>query len=78
MLGGQWENNAASYGLPIVAVPSKNIPKVVERLTERYVADRISGETFKEFRGPLLLACQLFETSLTGNSAFFEIASDVI
>ena len=49
VLGGQWENNAASYGLPIVAVPSKNIPKVVERLTERYVADRISGETFKEF-----------------------------
>lgn len=49
VLGGQWENNAGSYGLPIVAVPSKNIPGVVERLTERYVADRITGETFKEF-----------------------------
>ena len=49
VLGGQWENNAGSYGLPVVAVPSKNIPKVVERLTERYVADRITGETFKEF-----------------------------
>ena len=49
VLGGQWENNAGSYGLPVVAVPSKNIPKVVERLTERYVADRNPGETFKEF-----------------------------
>ena len=49
VLGGEWEHNAGSYGLPIVAVPSKNIPKVVARLTERYVADRTSGETFKEF-----------------------------
>jgi sulfite reductase (ferredoxin) len=49
VLGGQWENNAGSYGLPIVAVPSKNIPKVVARLTERYVATRTPGETFKDF-----------------------------
>ena len=49
VLGGEWEHNASSYGLPIVAVPSKNIPMVVARLTERYVADRTSGETFKEF-----------------------------
>jgi sulfite reductase (ferredoxin) len=49
VLGGQWENNAGSYGLPVVAVPSKNIPKVVERLTEKYVAGRNPGETFKEF-----------------------------
>jgi sulfite reductase (ferredoxin) len=49
VLGGQWENNAGSYGLPVVAVPSKNIPKVVERLTEKYVAGRNAGETFKDF-----------------------------
>ena len=49
VLGGQWENNAGSYGLPIVAVPSKNIPKVVARLTERYVSARTPGETFKDF-----------------------------
>ncbi|MBO0911480.1 MAG: nitrite/sulfite reductase [Acidobacteria bacterium] len=49
VLGGQWENNAGAYGLPIVAVPSKNIPQVVARLTDRYVADRRPGETFKEF-----------------------------
>ncbi|PYV47452.1 MAG: sulfite reductase [Acidobacteria bacterium] len=49
VLGGQWEKNAGSYGLPVLAVPSKNIPKVVSRLAERYVADRNKGETFKDF-----------------------------
>jgi sulfite reductase (ferredoxin) len=49
VLGGQWEQNAGSYGLPVVAVPSKNIPKVVGRLTERYLADRQTGEVFKDF-----------------------------
>ena len=49
VLGGQWEKNAGSYGLPVLAVPSKNIPKVVSRLTERYVADRNKGESFKDF-----------------------------
>ncbi|MFZ0962314.1 MAG: nitrite/sulfite reductase [Terriglobia bacterium] len=49
VLGGEWEGNAASYGLPIVAVPSKNVPQVVTRLTDRYVAHRKSGESFKDF-----------------------------
>jgi len=49
VLGGEWENNAGSYGLPVVAVPSKNIPHVVTRLTDRYVADRQNGESFKSF-----------------------------
>jgi sulfite reductase (ferredoxin) len=49
VLGGQWEQNAGSYGLPVVAVPSKNIPKVVSRLTERYLADRQAGEVFTDF-----------------------------
>jgi sulfite reductase (ferredoxin) len=49
VLGGEWESNAGSYGLPIVAVPSKNIPQVVTRLTDRYVANRKSGESFKDF-----------------------------
>ncbi len=39
VLGGEWEHNAGSYGLPVVAIPSKNIPQVVTRLTERYVAE---------------------------------------
>jgi sulfite reductase (ferredoxin) len=49
VLGGEWEHNGGSYGLPIAAIPSKNIPQVVTRLTERYVANRTNGETFKEF-----------------------------
>ena len=27
VLGGEWEHNAGSYGLPVVAIPSKNIPR---------------------------------------------------
>ncbi len=27
VLGGEWEHNAGSYGLPVAAVPSKNIPQ---------------------------------------------------
>jgi len=49
VLGGQWENNAGSYGLPIVALPSKNIPKAVDRLTEKYLKEREKGEAFKNF-----------------------------
>ena len=49
VLGGEWEHNAGSYGLPVAAIPSKHIPQVVTRLTERYVAARTNGETFKDF-----------------------------
>jgi sulfite reductase beta subunit-like hemoprotein len=49
VLGGEWDRNAGSYGLPVLAVPSKNIPEVVMRLTERYVAARQKGESFREF-----------------------------
>jgi sulfite reductase (ferredoxin) len=49
VLGGEWENNAASYGLPIAAIPSKRIPEVVSRLTEKYVGNRTDGESFKDF-----------------------------
>jgi sulfite reductase (ferredoxin) len=49
ILGGQWDNNAGSYGLPVMAVPSKNIPEVVSRLTERYVTGRRNGERFQDF-----------------------------
>ncbi len=49
VLGGQWTENAASYGLPIGAVPSKNIPQVVERITEAYLRDREKNETFQGY-----------------------------
>jgi sulfite reductase (ferredoxin) len=49
VLGGEWDNNGGSYGLPVIAIPSKNIPEVVSRLTDRYAANRQDGETFKDF-----------------------------
>ena len=50
VLGGEWEHNGGSYGLPVAAIPSKNIPQVVTRLT-RAIRRRTatSGETFKDF-----------------------------
>jgi sulfite reductase (ferredoxin) len=49
MLGGEWEHNAGSYGLAIGAVPSKRIPEVVDRFTDRYMKERTPGETFTLF-----------------------------
>jgi sulfite reductase (ferredoxin) len=49
LLGGEWENNGASYGLTIGAVPSKRIPEFIDHVTQRYLAERQSGERFREF-----------------------------
>ena len=50
MLGGQWSQNVASYGQAVGSIPSKAIPQVVERLTQRYLAERTSKtETFHDF-----------------------------
>ena len=51
VLGGMWRENAGAFGLPMVAIPSKNVPTVVTRLTERYVQERERGETFQSFIG---------------------------
>ncbi len=47
LVGGQFENNAGSYGLAVIAVPSKRIPEVVDRMTAAYLAERSKGETFR-------------------------------
>ena len=49
VLGGKWADNAGAYGLAIGAIPSKNIPDVLTRITDRFVKDRSRGETFQEF-----------------------------
>jgi sulfite reductase (ferredoxin) len=49
VLGGEWTHNAGSYGLPVMAIPSKNIPEVVTRLVDRYASGRKNGEMFKDF-----------------------------
>ena len=49
VLGGQWEENAGSYGLPIVAIPSKRIPDALSLLTDYYVRERETNELFQKF-----------------------------
>lgn len=49
LLGGQSRDNAGSYGMAAVAVPSKAVPRVVDRLTELYVRGRSNGEKFQDF-----------------------------
>ncbi len=49
VLGGQWEENAGSYGLPIVAIPSKRIPEALDRITDFYLRRRQPDERFVQF-----------------------------
>ena len=49
ILGGQWAENAGSFGMTIGAVPSKRIPEVVDRITDHYVRSRKQGEIFCDF-----------------------------
>jgi sulfite reductase (ferredoxin) len=47
ILGGQWTENAGSYGLAVGSVPSKRIPEAVDALTDAYAHGRESGERFQ-------------------------------
>ena len=49
VLGGQWTENAGSYGLAMGAVPSKNVPAVIERITGNYVSNRQGDESFQDY-----------------------------
>ena len=49
VLGGQWEQNAGSFGLPILAIPSKRIPDALDRITDYYLRMRQKGERFAQF-----------------------------
>ncbi len=49
VLGGQWTENAKSYGMVVGAVPSKNVPQAVELITAKFVADRQEDESFQAF-----------------------------
>lgn len=49
VLGGKWEENGGAYGLAIGAVPSKRVPEVVTRITERYLKERSRNEKFQDF-----------------------------
>jgi sulfite reductase (ferredoxin) len=49
VLGGKWQQNAGSYGLALGTVPSKRIPDVVARITDRFVRERQPSDTFQDF-----------------------------
>jgi sulfite reductase (ferredoxin) len=49
VVGGELRKNAGSYGMAVQAVPSKNVPVVVERLTKAYAAGKQPGDTFKSW-----------------------------
>jgi sulfite reductase (ferredoxin) len=49
VLGGQWTENAGAYGLAIGAVPSKRIPEAIDRILDRFVAERTDDESFQSF-----------------------------
>jgi len=49
LLGGEWGNNAGTYGLAIGAVPSRRIPETVDRITTRFRTERMTNETFQAF-----------------------------
>ncbi|MEX2517333.1 MAG: nitrite/sulfite reductase [Gammaproteobacteria bacterium] len=49
VLGGQWQNNGGAYGLTVGAVPSKRVPDLIDRITEKYLSEREGNETFQAF-----------------------------
>ncbi len=49
VLGGQWKENAGSYGLAVGAIPSKAAPEFLDTIVGRYAAERQSTESFQDW-----------------------------
>ncbi|HWP84709.1 MAG TPA: nitrite/sulfite reductase, partial [Terriglobia bacterium] len=49
VLGGTSKNNAAAFGLSMGKVSPKDVPAVVQKLTDLYTQERQGSETFAEF-----------------------------
>ena len=49
VVGGKWVDNGGEYGLAIGAVPSKRVPEALQRISDRFVAERQANETFQQF-----------------------------
>ena len=47
VVGGRWQGNARTFGLAIGAIPSKNVPLVVDRLTSEFSKGHTEGESFE-------------------------------
>ena len=81
LLGGQWENNAGSYGLPIIAIPSKRAPEAVDRITDYYVKNRTKDEQFFAFvkrvgKGPIRDLLEPLNQNLPSHDAEPNLYSD--
>ncbi len=49
ILGGEWTNNAGTFGLAVGSIPSKAVPQAVEALTDAYAHGREAGERFQSW-----------------------------
>ncbi len=49
VMGGQTRDNGGGYGMPIGGIPSKAVPKTVDRLAEMYLKGKQKGETFQDY-----------------------------
>ncbi|MGB2923882.1 MAG: nitrite/sulfite reductase [Limnothrix sp.] len=49
VLGGEWANNASTYGKSMGVLPSKRIPDVVEFLVDTFMQERQGNEKFPAF-----------------------------
>jgi sulfite reductase (ferredoxin) len=81
VLGGQWEANAGSFGLPIIAVPSKRVPDAVDRLTAFYLREKQKDERFQAFvtrigKGPIRTLLEPLTKDLPEPSADPNLYSD--
>jgi sulfite reductase (ferredoxin) len=81
LLGGRWEHNADSYGLPIIAIPSKRVPDAVDRIAEFYVNNRDKGERFYAFvtrvgKGPIRELLEPLNLNLPAHAAEPGLYSD--
>lgn len=65
VLGGKWRENGGAYGLASMAIPSKQIPEAVDRITKRFVDERRGHETFQDY------------TQRVGKRAFKEMLNDL-
>jgi sulfite reductase (ferredoxin) len=49
VLGGRWSEKIGSYGLPIAAIPSKNVPSMIESISEKYLQEKENDESFPDY-----------------------------
>ena len=49
VLGGRWAESIGSYGLPIAAIPSKNVPAMIESIAGQYETQKENGESFPDY-----------------------------